>query len=667
MGYEYEIVDDAVRIVRCAERGSSLVVPARIDGLPVTAIAPYAFEGNRDARSIECPATVADIGSRAFANCTALERIAFPAELDRYDSSWVVGCARLEEIVLPGSVADLDLPSPAPPGVRRIVIGPQTRAVNLSRSWKTRLDQVSVHPDSRWLSADGSCVYTADGTVLLAHATRTPSVSVAPGCRRVAEGAFEGESHLERVALPEGLEEIGERAFAESALRSFEAPGSMRSVGAEAFAGCKALSIVKLAEGLSEIGERAFAECASCEGVRIPASVVHLGRKAFEGSGLSPSGDNPTLTVDERNPKLFIDDAGVLCVRGAEGVVVREAYSPQIARYRTPVGTVRIARRAFRAHPGLEVLEVGGGVEEIGEEAFMGCECLRSANLPAGLRRLGDRAFATTGLRSCDVPASVEFLGECALAFNYKNWHPTTNPPEARAHVTFEPGNARYFVESGLLYERCAEGSVQVMLYIGPNIDLAISRDARNIAPYAFFGVQGIRELRLPAGIRTGEATFAMRKPPERIVLEGDGGISLETMHDWRGVCALQRAFADGGMTSAQLLCATFDEEALGAQPDYEVFRYMVTRLARPSHLLPETRRAFELVLLERLGEVCVEFGRHDARRQIDQLVDVGLINRETITEAIEAASAANSAAVMARLHALKRGFFRDDEDDYSL
>ena len=666
-GYEYSEVDGGVRIDRSTIRAQSLVMPECLDGKPITAIAPYAFEGNAEVRDLVCPPRVVEIGSRAFANCPALERIVFPVDLARYENSWVAGCARLEEIVLPGSIVDLDLPSPAPLGVKRICIGEMTRALHIARTWKTRLRQVSVHPDNRWLSSDGICVYSADGTELIAHATSSADVFVAQGCQRVASRAFEHEKHLEHVSLPDGVCEIGERAFAESTLCSFESPISLHIICCEAFSGCQSLSQVKLADGLREIGERAFAECTACSSVHVPASVVRMGRKAFEGAGLEPCGDAPTLTISTRNRTLFIDEAGVLCEFNHDGISVLEALDGRTKRYRTPDGATRVAVRAFFEHPSLEELEIADGVVCVESEAFMRCERLRSVSLPASLRYLGERAFATTAVSSCIVPAGVGHLGECALAFNFKNWHPTTNPPESRAHVMLESGNDRYFVERGLLYERCEGGDVRVVLYVGPDIDLAVRSDALSIAPYAFFGVQGIRELCLPAGISSGEATFAMRKPPERIVIEGEGGIEFETMHDWRGVCALQRAFAGDGTTNAQLLCATFDEEALGAQLDHEVFRYMLVRLVRPDNLQAERRRIFSQMMSEHLDDACIAFARHDERKCIDELADLGFICEANIDQVIESASVANSAPIMARLHELKRMRFHAAVRDYEL
>ncbi|MBR0404438.1 MAG: leucine-rich repeat domain-containing protein [Eggerthellaceae bacterium] len=665
--FEYVVHNGGLRIERCLTRSQSLVMPEFIEDMVVTAIAPYAFEGSTHIRDVICPPQVTEIGSRAFANCPSLKRIVFPKMLDRYDNSWVAGCSCLEEIVLPGAVVNLDLVAPAPLGVKRICIGEMTRTVQIARAWKVRLEHVDVHPDNRWLSSDGACIYNADGAELIVHATKGSKVTVASGCRWIAARAFEIEKHLEHVDFPEGMCEIGERAFAESTLRGFESPHSLRIIRREAFAGCQSLEEVRLSDGLREIEERAFAGCSSCSSMCIPSSVVRVERKAFEETNLQPCGEHPTLIVSDANQALFIDESGALCERGDDGVVVLEALDQKTERYRTPAGTVRVADRAFFEHPCLEQLEIAEGVLNIGQESYMGCRRLRSVTLPSTLRCLGARAFATTALTSCVLPASVKTLGECAFAFNFKNWHPTTNPPESRSHITLEPGNERYFVEGGLLYEECEGQGTKVVLYVGPEIDLEVAQDARSIAPYAFFGVQGIRELRLPASIPTGEATFAMRKPPERIVLLGDGGIEFETMHDWRGVCALQRSFASDGTTNARLLCATFDEEALSAQADYEAYRYMITRLLHPEFLEPAVRESFESTLREHLDDACVTFARHDDRARIDGLVDLGVICAENIDKAIDAVSNADSAPTTARLLELKRTRFSSSAHDYGL
>ena len=51
------------------------------------------------------------------------------------------------------------------------------------------------------------------------------------------------------------LERIGENCFYGTAIKEFRAPQSLREVGSGAFAGCKGLERVALNEGLEKLGE----------------------------------------------------------------------------------------------------------------------------------------------------------------------------------------------------------------------------------------------------------------------------------------------------------------------------------------------------------------------------------------------------------------------------
>lgn len=679
-GYEYSIDEAGARISRCTSASPHLRIPTQFEGKPVTRIAPLAFQGLAGVERIDCPGTVTDIGTRAFANCPDLHTLVLPEGLARYDNSWVAGCPSLEEIVLPGSVEELSLPSPAPSAIRRVTVGAGTRDVQLSRTWKARLVQVSVDGGNRWLSTDGSCFYSADGSVLVSHATSHGEVRVREGCREIAPGAFAHEAALARVELPDTVERIGTRAFAESSLPSFTAPAGLRSIGEEAFAACKQLERVHLNDGLVEIASGAFRECSALGALRIPARVERLSCDAFSQTALKAAGEDASLSIDGLNGRLFFDDQGVLYERlgddgeeareGKDGFVLRAPFNADLVSYRALEGTLEVAPGAFKSHQMLERVELPEGAVRIGTEAFMLCERLFSAALPETLVELGPRAFATTAIHELEIPASTVEIGECALAFNFRNWHPTTNPPEARAHVTLAPGNARFSVESGLLCEDIGEGRARVVLYVGPDIDVCVPDGVREIAPYAFFGVHGLRELRLRDDVVVGDATFAMRKPPERIALVSaeDGSVAeFLTLHDWRGVCALQRAFAITGTTDPERLFTAFDEEAASAEGDFPLYRYLASRLVAPVHLSARMRCAFEERLRDDFVEVCRAFAKHESREAFDDMVEAGLIDSGNIDEALSAIAPLHRAAMNAYLYKTKRTRFGGNARDYEL
>ena len=77
----------------------------------------------------------------------------------------------------------------------------------------------------------------------------------------VAEGAFEGNRNLKKVAIGRNVRVIGEKAFAN----------------------CKNLKNVIIGESVSCIGASAFQGCAKLTSIVLPASVKEVGSKAFGG------------------------------------------------------------------------------------------------------------------------------------------------------------------------------------------------------------------------------------------------------------------------------------------------------------------------------------------------------------------------------------------------
>lgn len=73
----------------------NVVIPAEVDGEPVTAVAAYAFADNTGITSVVIPEGVTDIGDFAFANCAALKSVTLPASLKTIGDGAFLHCARL--------------------------------------------------------------------------------------------------------------------------------------------------------------------------------------------------------------------------------------------------------------------------------------------------------------------------------------------------------------------------------------------------------------------------------------------------------------------------------------------------------------------------------------------------------------------------------------------
>ena len=87
----------------------AVVIPAYIDGLPVRKINDAAFVVCQRIGSVEIPATVREIGARAFSDCWNLSNITFAAEsgLTTIGDSAFTNCISLASITLPKTLSRL--------------------------------------------------------------------------------------------------------------------------------------------------------------------------------------------------------------------------------------------------------------------------------------------------------------------------------------------------------------------------------------------------------------------------------------------------------------------------------------------------------------------------------------------------------------------------------
>ena len=277
------------------------------------------------------------------------------------------------------------------------------------------------------------------------------AVEMDPRLTSVSRRAFARHTALERIVLPENLQEIEDSAFAEcsalaevvipdtavsirehafencTALKSIVLPDSVTRLDAYAFSNCRALEALTLGSGVQEIRHDTFSGCRMLRRAVIPSTVRKIEARAFDGcaglmhvyipeevSGIAPNAFSQCPAIQ-----------AVHCVRGSQaeewaslaGYPVSYEMDPEkeesgpIASGET--GSIQwilsadselsvtgtgsmpdFQRELAPWYPYvIRKAEVGGGITRIGTYAFYGLRELETVSLPAGLLEIGEHAF----------------------------------------------------------------------------------------------------------------------------------------------------------------------------------------------------------------------------------------------------------------------------------
>ena len=225
---------DKTRVIFCFKKKDTFVVPAS-----VRIIESQAFCNQTSLKSVTLPEDLEEIHSGAFIGCTSLKEINIPKGISRINSATFAGCTSLTEVSLPDGIIH----------------------VGNDAFWHCdSLEEIRLPDSIRKMNSFQCCrslrrivvpkgVSVAGG---FAFCTSLRTVVLQEGVTKIADYAFRFCDELCKINFPEGLREIGARAFYPSRLSSVVFPKSLEEIGSEAFYHNKALrritfnSVVKI-------------------------------------------------------------------------------------------------------------------------------------------------------------------------------------------------------------------------------------------------------------------------------------------------------------------------------------------------------------------------------------------------------------------------------------
>ena len=205
-GILYVINDnDEVVITDCSDSidKSTISIPDKIDGHPVTMIYYYVFSGLENTKTINIPDSVKVIGAEAFAWCENLQTINIPTSVTTIDAAAFAGNNKLQSITIPDSVTEL--------GVGAFIL-----CENLT------------------------------------NVTLPNTISSIP------YGTFAACVSLKKINISSSVKTIEDEAFSMTGFTEFTVPDTITSIGARAFSDCENLVKVTIPKTVTKIGDDIF-------------------------------------------------------------------------------------------------------------------------------------------------------------------------------------------------------------------------------------------------------------------------------------------------------------------------------------------------------------------------------------------------------------------------
>lgn len=231
--------------------------------------------------SIEIPETCLTIEDEAFELCASLSSIKLSSGLTEISPMLFLGCSSLTGLEIPASVTEIGTRAFEDAALSELHLPASVAKIASSTFNGAPVGEISVAPESTSFKVVDGALYdfSGDFLYLCPRTAAADAFTVQEGCKGIIGGAFYA-CPVKKVILPQSMIGIDEYAFCTSSLEQIELPADIFLIGTQAFAGTKLKEVV-LPEALEAVSDGLFAACPLLESVTIPACTASIGNRAF--------------------------------------------------------------------------------------------------------------------------------------------------------------------------------------------------------------------------------------------------------------------------------------------------------------------------------------------------------------------------------------------------
>ncbi len=305
---------------------------------------------------------------------------------------------------------------------------------------------------------------------------------------------FAADAFADVLTLPNSLAVIGEEAFCEDgSLDQVVLPEHIQKIGARAFANSSITSI-NLPESIEEIGDGAFSNCPNL------VAYVKFGSDAY----IWCKDHHVTCIADGEIPEgvqYTVDETGIVITgyTGQSSVVDLPDYAGELPVY-------KIASYAFQ-NKSITGIRLPSVLKEIGTYAFYNCTGLTELNIPDGIDSVEESAFeGCNGLTAVQMPVDTPQSVFSSVITNVQTIHYTPGKTGIQEDRTAYDGAGSGSYRLSLEYYSL--GSLQTVIY-----DEGITHvGARTFYTYtgSSYMNSALRNVQLPSTLESiGEYAFS--------------------------------------------------------------------------------------------------------------------------------------------------------------